>query len=70
MKCLASTQETGKGNKKKGKTDKVKPILLNKDEPVAVASAAELQPSQTDSNHFDVIQPKDEFELITSHIVS
>lgn len=65
-------QENGKGNKKKGKVEKVKPILVNKDEPVAVITEPSLsQPAiAPESNHFDVIQPKDDLELIRSHSVS
>ncbi|XP_014215655.1 kinectin [Copidosoma floridanum] len=62
-------QENGKGGKKKGKVEKVKPILVNKDEPAIVIS--ETSPSQPallqESNHFDVTQPKDDLELIKSH---
>lgn len=67
-------QENGRGSKKKGGkgVEKVKPILVNKDEPVSVI--AEPTPSQAaiaqESNHFDVIQPKDDLELIRSHSVS
>ncbi|XP_015597971.1 kinectin isoform X4 [Cephus cinctus] len=63
-----STQESGKGSKKKNKVEKVKPILINKDEPVVIAP--ELSPSQPpleEANHFDLIQPKDDLELIRSH---
>ena len=56
-------------SKKKSKNEKVKPILLNKDEPV-VTYEADSQPVQVESNHFEVIQPKDEFELIHSQSVS
>nr|XP_046477367.1 kinectin-like isoform X2 [Neodiprion pinetum] len=57
-----------KGNKKKGKIDKVKPILLNKDEPVVLVPEPSLsQPQSEDINHFDLTQPKDDLELIRSH---
>ncbi|XP_063994157.1 ribosome-binding protein 1 isoform X2 [Diachasmimorpha longicaudata] len=60
-------QEACKGNKKKNKPEKVKPILVNKDEsPVVVADTiATLNPSP-DVNHFDIIHPKDDLELIRS----
>ncbi|XP_016845219.1 kinectin isoform X3 [Nasonia vitripennis] len=62
-------QESGKGSKKKGKIEKVKPILVNKDEPVVVVT--EPSPSQPvlaqEGNHFDITHPKDDLELIRSH---
>ena len=74
MNCLFRNgkQESGKVNKKKGKAEKVKPILVNKDEPVVLVtepSPSQPLPSQ-ELNHFDVIQPKDDLELIRSHSVS
>ncbi|XP_076235213.1 uncharacterized protein LOC143179757 isoform X4 [Calliopsis andreniformis] len=61
-------REGSKGSKKKSKFEKVKPILVNKDEPLVIVT--ELSPSQPPSegaNHFDLIQPKDDLELIRSH---
>ncbi|XP_014480150.1 PREDICTED: kinectin isoform X3 [Dinoponera quadriceps] len=61
-------QESNKGNKKKGKLEKIKPILVNKDEPLAIVT--ELSSSQSPSaeaNHFDIIHPKDDLELVRSH---
>ncbi|XP_011135621.1 kinectin isoform X2 [Harpegnathos saltator] len=61
-------QESNKGNKKKGKLEKIKPILVNKDEPLAIVT--ELSPSQpplAEANHFDIIHPKDDLELVRSH---
>ncbi|XP_076164616.1 uncharacterized protein LOC143145278 [Ptiloglossa arizonensis] len=61
-------RESSKGSKKKSKFEKVKPILVNKDEPLVIVT--ELSPSQPPSvevNHFDLIQPKDDLELIRSH---
>ncbi|XP_076666065.1 uncharacterized protein LOC143367789 isoform X2 [Andrena cerasifolii] len=61
-------REGSKGNKKKSKFEKVKSILVNKDEPLVIVT--ELSPSQppsTEANHFDLIQPKDDLELIRSH---
>ncbi|XP_018305002.1 kinectin isoform X7 [Mycetomoellerius zeteki] len=60
-------QENNKGNKKKGKLEKIKPILVNKDEPSVIVT--ELNPSQpplVEANHFDVIHPKDDLELVRS----
>ncbi|XP_025990255.2 kinectin isoform X10 [Solenopsis invicta] len=61
-------QESNKGNKKKGKLEKIKPILVNKDEPSVIVT--ELNPSQpplAEANHFDTIHPKDDLELVRSH---
>lgn len=58
----------GGGSKKKGKIDKVKPILVNKDEPVVLAP--DFVPSQTEeTNNFNITHPKDDLELIRSHSV-
>ncbi|EFN62950.1 Laminin-like protein epi-1 [Camponotus floridanus] len=60
-------QENNKGNKKKGKLEKIKPILVNKDEPLVIVT--ELNPSQpplAEANHFDLIHPKDDLELVRS----
>ncbi|EGI70299.1 Ribosome-binding protein 1, partial [Acromyrmex echinatior] len=60
-------QESNKGNKKKGKLEKIKPILVNKDEPsVIVTELNPSQPSLAEANHFDVIHPKDDLELVRS----
>ncbi|KMQ89599.1 ribosome-binding protein 1, partial [Lasius niger] len=59
--------ESNKGNKKKGKLEKIKPILVNKDEPLVIVT--ELNPSQlplAEANHFDLIHPKDDLELVRS----
>ncbi|XP_011872777.1 PREDICTED: kinectin isoform X3 [Vollenhovia emeryi] len=61
-------QESNKGNKKRGKLEKIKPILVNKDEPSVIVT--ELNPSQpplAEANHFDLIHPKDDLELVRSH---
>ncbi|XP_076645160.1 uncharacterized protein LOC143354752 [Halictus rubicundus] len=61
-------REGSKGSKKKGKSEKVKPILVNKGEPLVIVT--ELSPSQpplAEANHFDLIHPKDDLELIRSH---
>ncbi|KAG5322620.1 KTN1 protein, partial [Pseudoatta argentina] len=63
-------QESNKGNKKKGKLEKIKPILVNKDEQSVIVT--ELNPSQpplAEANHFDVIHPKDDLELVRSQSV-
>ncbi|KAI4475944.1 hypothetical protein M0804_013980 [Polistes exclamans] len=65
---LLKSQEGNKASKKKGKPEKVKPILVNKDEPLAIAS--EISSSQHilgETNHFELIQPKDDLELIRNH---
>ncbi|XP_021931547.1 ribosome-binding protein 1 [Zootermopsis nevadensis] len=46
------------GDKKKNKKEKVKPILLNKDEESLVAESLPVP-----ANHFEVIQPKDDLLL-------
>ncbi|XP_070154294.1 kinectin isoform X2 [Polyergus mexicanus] len=58
-------QESNKGNKKKGKFEKIKPILVNKDEPLAIVTELNsLQPALAEANHFDLIHPKDDLELV------
>lgn len=58
-------QESNKGNKKKGKLEKIKPILVNKDEPLAIVTELNpLQPALAEANHFDLIHPKDDLELV------
>ncbi|XP_076637833.1 uncharacterized protein LOC143349993 isoform X2 [Colletes latitarsis] len=62
------TREGSKGSKKKSKFEKLKPILVNKDEPlVIVTDLSPSQPPLVETNHFDLIQPKDDLELIRSH---
>lgn len=63
-------QDVGKGNKKKSKPEKVKPILVNKDESPVVTESIASQPPLVNVNHFDVIHPKDDLELIRSQSVS
>ncbi|XP_017883583.1 kinectin isoform X2 [Ceratina calcarata] len=61
-------REGSKGSKKKSKHEKVKPILVNKDEPlVIVTELSSSQPLLAEANHFDLIHPKDDLELIRSH---
>ncbi|KYN08596.1 Kinectin [Cyphomyrmex costatus] len=60
-------QESNKGNKKKGKLEKIKPILVNKDEPSVIVTELNLsQPPLAEANHFDLIHPKDDLELVRS----
>ncbi|XP_057337628.1 ribosome-binding protein 1-like isoform X3 [Microplitis mediator] len=61
-----NVQDVGKGNKKKSKPEKVKPILVNKDESPVVTESIASQPPLVNVNHFDVIHPKDDLELIRS----
>nr|XP_050854408.1 kinectin-like isoform X1 [Vespula vulgaris] len=62
------SQEGNKASKKKGKPEKVKPILINKDEPLAIVTElSSSQPLLGETNHFELIQPKDDLELIRSH---
>ncbi|XP_044585501.1 kinectin isoform X11 [Cotesia glomerata] len=62
-----NVHDVSKGNKKKSKPEKVKPILVNKDEsPVVVTESIASQPPLVNVNHFDVIHPKDDLELIRS----
>lgn len=68
---IVQIQEACKGNKKKNKTEKVKPILVNKDEsPITIPESLALQLPLTEVNHFDVMHPKDELELIRTQSVS
>ncbi|XP_068618903.1 ribosome-binding protein 1-like isoform X4 [Battus philenor] len=54
--------------RKRGKDPKVKPILLNKEDPSCVSDPSSLltPTGSTVSNHFEEMQPKDEFELLHS----
>lgn len=50
--------------RKRGKDPKVKPILLNKEDPSCVTDpSAVYTPENIVSNHFEEMHPKDEFEL-------
>ncbi|XP_072929860.1 uncharacterized protein alt isoform X2 [Epargyreus clarus] len=57
--------------RKRGKDSKVKPILLNKEDPSCISDPSTLPPSteNTVSNHFEEMQPKDDFELLHSTLV-
>ncbi|CAG9789333.1 unnamed protein product [Diatraea saccharalis] len=50
--------------RKRGKDPKVKPILLNKEDPSCVSDPNTLPPTVSVSNHFEEMHPKDEFELL------
>ncbi|XP_018393909.1 PREDICTED: kinectin-like isoform X1 [Cyphomyrmex costatus] len=64
-------QESNKGNKKKGKLEKIKPILVNKDEPSVIVTELNLsQPPLAEANHFDLIHPKDDLELVRSQSIT
>lgn len=57
------------GLQKRNKKEKVRPILINnieKENIVVVDGDIEIPPA----NHFEQLHPKDEFELLHSHIVS
>ncbi|XP_044011749.1 kinectin isoform X3 [Aphidius gifuensis] len=61
-------QEVCKANKKKNKPEKVKPILVNKDEsPLVIADINSVPQIMDDVNHFEITHPKDVVELIRSH---
>ncbi|XP_026314965.1 kinectin isoform X2 [Hyposmocoma kahamanoa] len=50
--------------RKRGKDPKVKPILLNKEDPSCVSDPSAVStPENVISNHFEEMHPKDEFEL-------
>ncbi|XP_045502960.1 myosin heavy chain, fast skeletal muscle isoform X3 [Colias croceus] len=54
--------------RKRGKDSKVKPILVNKEDPSCVSDPSTLPDTTvtTAVNHFEEMQPKDEFELLHS----
>ncbi|CAG9132898.1 unnamed protein product [Plutella xylostella] len=54
--------------RKRGKDPKVKPILLNKEDPSCVSDPS-APPTPAASNHFEEIHPKDDFELLQSSLV-
>ncbi|CAH2045319.1 unnamed protein product, partial [Iphiclides podalirius] len=57
--------------RKRGKDPKVKPILVNKEDPSCVSDTSTLPtpPGGAASNHFEQLLPKDEFELLHSTFV-
>ncbi|XP_026743114.1 kinectin-like isoform X6 [Trichoplusia ni] len=58
--------------RKRGKDPKVKPILLNKEDPSCVSDPSTLPENLTTTvaNHFEEMHPKDEFELMHSTLVA
>ncbi|XP_049877689.1 ribosome-binding protein 1 isoform X5 [Pectinophora gossypiella] len=54
--------------RKRGKDPKVKPILLNKEDPSCVSDPT--TPSPPPLNHFEEMHPKDEFELMHSALAA
>ncbi|XP_045527411.1 kinectin isoform X5 [Pieris brassicae] len=52
--------------RKRGKDSKVKPILVNKEDPSCVSDLSSADSSAPVTNHFEEMQPKDEFELLHS----
>ncbi|XP_041970048.1 ribosome-binding protein 1 isoform X2 [Aricia agestis] len=55
--------------RKRGKDPKVKPILINKEDPSCVSDPTSASTINV-SNHFEEMQPKDEFELMQSSLVA
>ncbi|KAJ8723895.1 hypothetical protein PYW07_007875 [Mythimna separata] len=58
--------------RKRGKDPKVKPILINKEDPSCVSDPSAVPDSAavTVANHFEEMHPKDEFELMHSSLVA
>lgn len=58
--------------RKRGKDPKVKPILINKEDPSCVSDPSAVPDSAgtTATNHFEEMHPKDEFELMQSSLVT
>ncbi|CAH0594266.1 unnamed protein product [Chrysodeixis includens] len=58
--------------RKRGKDSKVKPILVNKEDPSCVSDPSTLPENlpSTAANHFEEMHPKDEFELMHSTLVA
>ncbi|XP_028177489.1 uncharacterized protein LOC114365187 isoform X1 [Ostrinia furnacalis] len=56
--------------RKRGKDPKVKPILLNKEDPSCVSDPGSLPPTVPVSNNFEEMHPKDEFELLQSSLAT
>lgn len=56
--------------RKRGKDPKVKPILVNKEDPSCVSDPnASPQPTNV-VNHFEEMHPKDDFELLHSTLAA
>lgn len=58
--------------RKRGKDPKVKPILINKEDPSCVSDPSALSDTTVTSaaNHFEEMHPKDDFELLHSTLVA
>lgn len=59
--------------RKRGKDPKVKPILINKEDPSCFSDPSAVPDSTTTTtvaNHFEEMHPKDEFELMHSSLVA
>ncbi|XP_047994090.1 myosin-9 isoform X4 [Leguminivora glycinivorella] len=57
--------------RKRGKDPKVKPILINKEDPSCISDpSTPPSPTGSVSNHFEEIHPKDEFELLHSSLAA
>ncbi|KAI8424998.1 hypothetical protein MSG28_006888 [Choristoneura fumiferana] len=57
--------------RKRGKDPKVKPILINKEDPSCISDpSTPPSPTGSVSNHFEEIHPKDEFELLQSSLAA
>lgn len=58
--------------RKRGKDPKIKPILLNKEDPSCVSdpSSVPVPADTTIVNHFEEMHPKDEFELMHSTLAA
>ncbi|CAF4911336.1 unnamed protein product [Pieris macdunnoughi] len=52
--------------RKRGKDSKVRPILVNKEDSSCVSDLSSADTSAPVTNHFEEMQPKDEFELLHS----
>lgn len=70
-KVMVSTHSISLQIRKRGKDPKVKPILLNKEDPSCVSDPnAVSTPENIISNHFEEMHPKDEFELLHSTLAA
>lgn len=56
--------------RKRGKDPKVKPILINKEDPSCVSDPSTLPSTASASNHFEEMHPKDELELLQSSLAT
>ncbi|XP_063539168.1 ribosome-binding protein 1 [Cydia strobilella] len=57
--------------RKRGKDPKVKPILINKEDPSCISDpSTPPSPTGSVSNHFEETHPKDEFELLQSSLAA